>query len=105
VDSSVISLPFLLPHRDDLIAILPRKFWVDAVVRYGKVFSPANSPFSLFTPGDQRLSQWGLGRGTQGSAFLSPTKEAKKIVTKKFRGIFNQISKFFGVIRKSFSKG
>jgi hypothetical protein len=50
------------------------------VFRYGKVFNPINSPFSLFTLGDQKLSQWGLGWGTHGSAFLSPTMEAKEKV-------------------------
>jgi hypothetical protein len=78
MDSPFVPLPFLLPHPDDLIAILPRKFWVDAVVRFRKVCGPTNRPFSLFTPGDQRgLSQWGLGWGTHRSGLLSPTKEAQ----------------------------
>jgi hypothetical protein len=33
--------------------------------------------FILSIPGDQWLSQWGLGQGTLESAFLSPTKEAQ----------------------------
>jgi hypothetical protein len=79
LDRPVIPFPFILPHPDDLIAILLRKFWVDAVVRYGIVFSPTNSPFSLFTHGDQRLSQWGLGQGTHVSAFsLQPRRPNKK---------------------------
>jgi hypothetical protein len=33
--------------------------------------------FILIIPGDQWLSQWGLGQGTHESAFLSPTKETQ----------------------------
>jgi hypothetical protein len=75
--SPLIPLPFLLPRPGSLFALLPQEGWDDGVVRYEKVFQSYNQSSTLFTPGDQKLSKWGLGWGTHESAFLSPTKEAQ----------------------------
>jgi hypothetical protein len=62
MDSPLIPLLFLLSHPDNLIALLSQEVWDDEVVGKKKLFSPITSLYStLSTPGDQRLSQWGLG--------------------------------------------
>ncbi len=65
-----------------LIAMMDSPFFPSFPSPLNRKLSLAISPVSdqsyiLITPGDQWLSQWGLGQGTHESAFLSPTEEAQ----------------------------
>jgi hypothetical protein len=55
---------------------LPCFLWRLGMTGYGKA-QPHSQSSILITPGDQWLSQWGLGQGTHKSVFLSPTEEAQ----------------------------
>ncbi len=73
MDSPLIPSFFPL-QPDDPVVLLPLRL----VMMGSSVESSAPGQSSiLITPGDQRLSQWGLGQGTHESALLSPTEEAQ----------------------------
>ncbi len=73
MDKPLILSLFFTPQLDGPVGLLSGETWDDEVVDQEKLLVQ-NQLATFPIPGDQHLSQWGLGQGTHESAFLSPTK-------------------------------